>query len=244
MVKKAASSRIDFVLVRPRFAGNAGAAARALKNTGFKKLVLVKPGFSKEHPDLKLAVGAKDLIDKASVVTDLPKILGRYGVVIGTSRRKGAYRKNLVSLPDFPALLAKLLPLGRAAILFGTEADGLSNEELALCQHIVHIPADPRFESFNLSQAVLLIAYELFRAKPPPPVKGKEAYPSAKDLEGMYAHLTEMLDEIGFLRKSTPYHMPRILRNIFGRAHLTDPEVRVIRGICRQVLWYKKIKNA
>jgi len=46
------------------------------------------------------------------------------------------------------------------------------------------------------------------------------------------------------LRKSTPYHMPRILRNIFGRAHLTDPEVRVIRGICRQVLWYKKIKNA
>src|SRR5262245_29625395 len=95
---KSSSSQIDFVLVRPRFAGNAGASARALKNTGFKKLILVRPGFSKDHPDLKLAVGAKDLIEKAAVVDDLSKILTRYAVVLGTSRRKGAYRKNLVTL--------------------------------------------------------------------------------------------------------------------------------------------------
>ena len=78
---------IDFVLVRPQFAGNAGAAARALKNTGFKNLVLVSPAFSKEDPDLKFAVGAKDLIQRAPVHRHLSEILNRYAVVLGTSRR-------------------------------------------------------------------------------------------------------------------------------------------------------------
>jgi TrmH family RNA methyltransferase len=237
------SSQIDFVLVRPQFAGNAGAAARALKNTGFKNLILVDPAFSKGDPDLKFAVGAKDLIEKAPVHRNLFEILDRYAVVLGTSRREGAYRKNRIGLFELPALLERLGRKGRVALLFGTEADGLSNEELELCQHLIYIPADPRFESFNLAQAVLLTAYELFRSQLRRLKKEKVVYPSAKDLEGMYAHLTEMLLEIGFMRKSSPHHMPRILRNILSRAHLTDPELRVIRGICRQVLWYRRRKQ-
>jgi tRNA/rRNA methyltransferase len=247
---RALSSQIDFILVRPQFAGNVGAAARAMKNAGFRNLILVKPAFSKDHLDLpKFAVGAIDLIHKASVFENLGQALASHRMVIGTSRRKGAYRKNFISLQKFPLFLKKLKSKGRIAILFGTEANGLSNEELEFCQHLLYIPSDPEFESFNLAQAVLLVAYELFRSKIPKKRDGAEPFDlvqdrlhpaaSVKMLEGMYTHLTEMLTEIGFLRKSSPYHMPRILRNILGRAHLTDAEVRVIRGICRQVLWYK-----
>jgi tRNA/rRNA methyltransferase len=238
---KSLSSQISFVLVQPQFAGNAGAAARALKNTGFKKLTLVKPWFTLETEEAKqFAVQAGDILKKAVVVDCLLDAVKDCRLVIGTSRREGAYRKNFVELSDFPRMAREFLPRGEIAILFGNETSGLSNEELEYCHHILRIPADSRYGSYNLAQAVLLVAFELFRSNLKPRAKEKVVYPKAKELEGMYFHLTEMLTEVGFMRKTTPYHMPRILRNILGRAHLTEAEVRVVRGICRQVLWYKK----
>lgn len=241
---KSLSSQINFVLVRPQFGGNAGAAARAIKNCSFKRLVLVSPAFGKEDLEVrKYALGAKAIVQKAPVYEDLAQALEPYAVVVGTTRRQGGYRKNFISLLELSSFLPQWLALGKIAFLFGTEASGLANVELDFCQHILTIPANPRFESFNLSQAVLLVAFELFRNRKSHPKIKKAPAASIRELEGMYGHLTQMLKEIGFLRKSTPYHMPRILRNIFGRAHLTDPEVRVLRGICRQVLWYKNQKT-
>jgi tRNA/rRNA methyltransferase len=203
----------------------------------------VKPNFSLEAEEEAIRRAGWRYLKKSVVTEDLLEAVKDCSLVLGTSRREGAYRKNFVELFDLPRLAEKLLARGKISILFGNETSGLSNEELEYCQHIVRIPADPRYGSYNLGQAVLLVAFELFRSKLKPRPKEKLAHPSAKDLEGMYTHLTEMLTEVGFMRKTTPYHMPRILRNIFGRAHLTDAEARVVRGICRQVLWYKK-KNA
>ncbi len=234
------AQKIDFVLVRPQYAGNAGAAARALKNTGFKKMVLVNPAFQKDDLDVvRFAVGARPLVEKAPVFENIEDALKPYKLILGTSRRKGAYRKNLLELKDLVPFLSKTPVKGKIAILFGHEASGLSNEEFKHCQHLIYIPANPRFESFNLGQAVLLIAYELFRAtwKAPPPEK--EIYPTHEQLEGLYQHLTEAFLEIGFVKNENPHHMPRIFRNIFNRARLTEPEVRVLRGVCRQILWYK-----
>ncbi len=239
------SSLITFFLVRPQFAGNAGAAARALQNCGFKKMALVDPAFTKKHVDItKFAVGAKKLIDRAPLYDCLKQGLRSYKYVIGTSRRRGAYRKNILTLFDLPTLLEKLPKRGKIALLFGHEANGLDNEELALCQHILEIPASPLNASFNLGQAVLLTAYEIFRMTPALPPTQETLYPSIAQLEGMYEHLREALMEIGFIKNENPEHMPRILRNIFHRAHLTETEVRVIRGIARQMLWLKSQKES
>ncbi|MBL7684483.1 MAG: TrmJ/YjtD family RNA methyltransferase [Deltaproteobacteria bacterium] len=243
MMTASFQSMIDFVLVRPQYAGNAGAAARALKNTGFKKMIWVNPAFTKDDPDLKFSVGARDLVQRTIIHDDFLKAIGSYRTVIGTSRREGAYRKNIIDLYELPNLVQERSAFGKIAILFGTEADGLSSDELEQCQYLVNIPANPDFSSLNLAQAVLLTAYELYRSQIQMKPRTQEKYPSSKDLEGMYSHLTEMLLEIGFMRKTTLYHMPRILRNIFNRAELTDAETRVIRGICRQVLWYKNSKT-
>lgn len=234
---------IDFVLVRPQFAGNTGSVARALKNCEFEKLVLVNPAFEKNDLEaIKYAVGAKDLLKKAKVYDDLPKALKGYKLVIGTSRRKGNYRKNVLQLNELPSLIEKLNVQGKIAILFGTETSGLSNEEFKVCQHLVYIPSNPEFESFNLAQAVLLVAYELFKTKPRKMIDSLQKYPTTKELEGMYEHLTEMFKKIGFVKNDNIHHIPRILRNVFNRAYLTAKEVRIIRGICRQVLWFKEQK--
>ncbi len=236
---------IDFVLARPQFPGNTGSVARALKNCAFEKLVLVNPAFEKNDLEaIKYAVGAKNVLQKAKVYDDFQKAMKPYQLVIGTSRRKGNYRKNVISLDELPSLIETINVQGKIAILFGTETSGLSNEEFKLCQHLVYIPSNPEFESFNLSQAVLLVAHELFRRKPKKWVEKAEKYPTTKELEGMYGHLTDMLSQIGFMKNDNIHHIPRILRNIFNRAHLTDVEVRVIRGICRQVLWFKEQKQS
>jgi len=237
---KLSPNKVDFLLVRPQYAGNAGAAARALKNTGFKNLVLVNPAFEKDDLDVvRFAVGARSLVEKAPTFENIEEALKPYELILGTSRRKGAYRKNLIELKELGPFLSKNPPKGKMAILFGHEASGLSNEEFKHCQHLIYIPANPRFESFNLGQAVLLIAYELFRVDWKPAILDDNPYPTHEQLEGLYQHLTQALLEIGFVKNDNPHHMPRILRNIFNRAKLTEPEVRVLRGICRQILWYK-----
>lgn len=238
------SSLITFFLVRTQYAGNAGAAARALQNCGFKKMALVDPAFTKKHVDLvKFAVGAKGLIDKAPVYEDLKKGLKGFKYVIGTSRRRGSYRKNILNLFELPNLLQSLPSPEKTAILFGHEAHGLANEEFALCQYLIEIPADPSYESFNLAQAILLTAFEIFRMKPNLPPVIEEVYPSIPKIEAMHDHLKEGLQAIEFIKNENPEHMPRVLRNIFHRARLTDVEVRVIRGIARQMLWISKQKD-
>ncbi|MBF0491857.1 MAG: RNA methyltransferase [Deltaproteobacteria bacterium] len=240
-MSRALSSLLDFILVRPQYPGNAGAVARALKNCEFEKLILVNPVFDLNDLDVKrYSVGAYPLIEKAPVVKDLPKALEPYHFVIGTTRRRGRYRQNTLDLSELPGFIAEQVPKkSKVALLFGNEMNGLSNEEFALCQHLVTIPANPKFESYNLSQAVLLVAHELYRFNLKPKEEKKAKLPSVKELEGMYEHLTQMLLDIGFVRNNNPEHIPRILRNLFNRAQITDPEKNIIRGICRQVQWVK-----
>ena len=236
--------QVDFILVRPQFPGNTGAVARALKNCAFDKLTLVQPQFSIHDLEAtKYAVGAKDLLENAIVSDNLLETLAPYQMVIATSRRRGNYRKNVLTLSELSQFIAEKNPLGQTALLFGTEAHGLSNDEFQHSQYLMEIPANPAFESFNLSQAVLLVAYELFRHTPQlpkNPESEEEQIPTVTELEGMYGHLTQMLTEINFVKPDSQDHIPRILRNILSRALLTKPEVRVIRGICRQILWYKE----
>lgn len=238
------SSLITFFLVRPQFAGNAGAAARALQNCGFKKMALVNPEFTKKHLDItKFAVKAKALVDKAPVYDTLKQGLKSYRYVIGTSRRHGNYRKNTLTLYDLPQFLEQLPQTGKVAILFGHESHGLDNDEMTLCHYMMEIPSHPQNESFNLSQAVLLTAYEIFRQNPNLPPPDETKYPNIAQLEGMHEHLKKALQEIQFIKNNNPDHMPRVLRNIFNRAQLSDLEVRVIRGIARQMLWIAKQKD-
>lgn len=239
------SSDISFFLVRTQFPGNAGSVARALKNTEFNQLALVQPGFDVQDLEVrKYALNASDLIQKAPIYSHLQEAVSGFDLVIGTSRREGAYRKNMISLDDLAAFLVQK-QARKVAFLFGNEANGLDNDELAQCHALLSIPANPEWGSYNLSQAVLLVAFELYRhsqklsqIKPLKEVAGHE------ELEGFFEHLSSMLQEIGFVKNNNVEHIPRILRNIYYRASLTSIEVATLRGICRQVLWYKNLRIA
>lgn len=234
------SSDITFFLVRTQFPGNAGSVARALKNTEFNQLALVNPGFDPLDLEVrKYALNAKDLIEQAPVYSNLKEALSPFDLVIGTSRREGAYRKNMISLDELPKFLLQK-QARKIGLLFGNEANGLDNDELAQCHTLLTIPANPEWGSYNLSQAVLLVAFELYRHRLSlSKIESIKEVASQKELEGFFEHLSVMLEEIGFVKNNNVEHIPRILRNAYYRASLTSIEVATLRGICRQVLWYK-----
>jgi len=233
--------RVRFVLVEPLAGGNVGSAARALKNLGFSRLELVRPQCDPLGPEAtQMAVGAADLLGRAAVHDDLSGALAGAATVVGTSRRKGKYRRPHYPLDHFGEQLARSTTTGELAVVFGREDHGLADVELDRCTHLVYLPASDLYPSFNLSHAVLLVAYELRRAATAPgaaPEELPEPPAGHEEREAMYQHLQQALLAIGFLQRDTTETLMRRLRRLLGRAALTSDEVKIFRGIARQSLW-------
>ena len=232
---------VRFVLVEPQSAGNVGAAARALKNLGFSRLHLVAPQCNPRSAEARaLAVEAWDLLDDVRVHDTLDHALDGMRTVVGTSARMGKQRRPHYRLDGFAPDLVRLAVAGPLAAVFGREAHGLTDDELDRCTHLVHIAASPEYSSFNLAQAVLLVAYTLrlgFEAHQAAPPPQEEAPADHGSREAMLAHLEDALRAIGYLHEDTAVPMMRRLRRFFGRAELTVGEAAIFRGIARQVRW-------
>lgn len=233
------ADHVTFVLVEPQTGGNVGSAARALKNLGFSRLVLVRPACDPRGPDaLRLAVDASDLLDTSAVVSDLETALARSRMVVGATARTGKHRHPHWRLDELAGEMAGTAALGELAVVFGREDRGLTDRELDRCTHLVHLPASRAYPSFNLAQAVLLVAYELRRATLAPSGANDDGPPATQAArEAMYGHLERALSAIGFLKPDPAEVIMRRLRRLLGRARMSPDEVRLVRGIARQTLW-------
>lgn len=235
--------RCRVVLVRPKFAGNLGAAARVMRNMGLTELVLVAPEANlADRQARQLSTHGESILDRARVVGTWEEAVGDCVVVAGTSARIGGpFRRQSVGLPEtIMPLLVEMLEAGPTALVFGPESSGLSNAEVARCHHLIHIPADPSYPALNLAQAVAIGAYELRRAwlrrlGPPPP-----AAPLAlvADQERMFAKLQAALEDIHFLYGANAGPLMYALRHLIGRARPTPMEVDVLFGLARQLGWF------
>jgi tRNA/rRNA methyltransferase len=231
-------SLIRIVLVNPRVPENIGMAARAMKNCGLSRMVLVRPADHRGSAAGRPAMEARPILEAAEVFTDLRAAVAGSRMVVGATRRRGQDRHPLLS-PD--AWIREVLPRAdgqQVSILFGTEKDGLTREAVDLCDVLITIPAHPAFPSFNLAQAVLLVGYELFRATPKGGWDGKRIeLATAGEREELYRHLEAVLLRVGFLRKGKPGRILTSLRRLFGRTSLEERELQILRGILSQVEW-------
>ena len=235
---RADTANISIVLNRPRFPENIGAAARAAKNMGIGQLILVQP----EHCDLtrilKLATHvAADLVAEMEVHDDLAEALGPFHFIVGTTARTGSNRRTLGDPRRIAQELIAISQRNRVALLFGPEDRGLTNDDLKYCQRIVTIPTAD-FSSLNLAQAVMILSYEMFRAGLDRAPAFVPRLANSFELEGMYQQLSEVLTRIQFLNPQNPDYWMNNLRQYFIRRQLQARDVKVIRGICRQIDWY------
>jgi TrmH family RNA methyltransferase len=229
--------RVDIVLVRPARAPNVAAACRALKNMGLSAPIIVgaDPGLG-DPAARALAYGAWDLLDGVRYCADVREAVAGSTFVAGTSGRPA---REAWTPRELAAAAEARAGGGRTAIVFGPEADGLRNDELALCHVRVHIPTDPGQHSLNLAQAVLLVAYELRLAAlgEPPPSDAAVPPAPAGEVEGALDQLREALLAIGYLNPANPDAILAELRQMLTRRGLTAREATLLRGIARQMRW-------
>jgi len=227
------------ILVRPEEAGNVGAAARVLKNFGLRRLVLVAPRLARPQEAYKWARGAEEIVEGADVVEDLPRALASCSRAFATTRRRGKHRGGFVT-PDRAAVETVVLAEAgqETAWVFGPESRGLATGEVALCSDRVVIPTAPEQPSLNLAQAVAVCGYEIHRAAraggdaPRPPREATLAERSA-----LYDHLRAELLRIGFLLPHTAESRMAGLQRLVERSRPTPKEVRLLRGLARQIGW-------
>jgi tRNA/rRNA methyltransferase len=232
------AENISIVMVEPQSPGNIGMACRAMKNMGLSRLRLVK-GCDRFHPEsLKFAVSARDLLEQAELFDDLPSALADCTLTVGTTRRHGKYRQEILSPPQVATLLkARISPACRAAIVFGREDSGLTTDELSLCRWHATIPSAAEYGSLNLSQAILVFCYELGQAGDPPAGGRLEPPASSGEMEQLFGQMDSSLQKIGFLNEQNPGHIMRSLRRIFFRSSLDTREVAILRGLMTQIDW-------
>lgn len=230
---------IRIVLVNTSHPGNIGAAARAMKNMGLSRLYLVSP---KEHPTFDAysrAAGADDVLADAVVTGTLVEALDGCVWVAGTSARERAVQWQQHDPRECAQSCLEQSVQGDAAIVFGRERSGLTNEELELCNALVHIPTNPEYSSLNVAAAVQVLCYEVRMAwlsmSQTETVKGrrsKEDMPATTDqLDGMYGHMYQMMQDVDFFGKTNPEVIMRRLKSLYNRAHPTKREVAILRGI-------------
>jgi tRNA/rRNA methyltransferase len=228
-----ALSRIRVVLLRTSHPGNIGASARAMKTMGFADLVLVSPRHFPDPDATAMAAGAADLLVHARVVNSLEAALADRTLAIGFSTRARERSHPVAALREIAPSLLDAAAGGGAALVFGNETSGLSNQELARCQRLVAIPANPAYPSLNLAAAVQVACYELASTASafglPAWSAGTDA--TGEDLRGFFEHLEGAAQASGFVDPARPGQFMERMRRLFARTGLERAEVKLIRGM-------------
>ena len=226
-------NNVSFILHKPQLSENIGACARAIKNFNFKKLVLInpKPIFPNDKI-LATAVGAKDIINQSKKYDNLDIALGKIDILIATSARFRNKNIKHINMED----LKKINLKKKVGFLFGSEASGLSNDEISYANYTLQIPSNPDFKSLNLSHSLIIIAQyvaSLIKLKNIPFKKSKKVKSaSKKEIQLMLDLCIKNLDEINFFRpKEKRSKMLENLRNIFYKMDLSDKETRILSGV-------------
>lgn len=231
---------ITVVLVGTLYSGNVGSVCRAMANMGLSKLTLVAPRILDGWEEgRRLAVHATDILDARREVATLDKAVADCASVVGTTARGGLYRATVQPPRVLAPEILRLAAQAPVAVVFGREDQGLHNDEIARCTHLIRIPVDPRYQSLNLSQALLIVAYELYSATGTyvSPVEEAVSLATQATKHALMAKWRQAMLDIGFMDEQKADHMMQGFQRIFSRGVRTDPDASIMLGAAHQMSW-------
>lgn len=235
-------NNIRIVLVNTSHPGNIGATARAMKNMGLQKLVLVAPRDFPSGVAVGRAASATDILDEALVVGSLQEAIADCGLVVGASARSRHIPWPLLEPDACATQIISAAASNEVALVFGREDSGLSNEELMLCHYHVQIPTNEGYSSLNLAAAVMVLCYELRKAwlsasgrrgelLRVPEGKWDRELATVRDLDLFLDHLERVLVRLDFHDPENPRKLMERLRRLYGRIQPDKMEINILRGI-------------
>lgn len=229
--------RVRIVLSHTSHPGNIGSVARAMKTMGLSQLWLVRP---KRFPDPQaeaLSSNARDVLDGARVVDSLDEALTGTALAVATVSHGYEVVPELVTARTAAERIVAAASRAEVALVFGTEANGLSVEEVRRCHLGAHIPSNPEYTSLNLAAAAQIFCYEIRLAAVVDALPVLDAGEPAldEDLERLHRHLEEVMQAVGFYDPANPKRLLPRLRRLIARARLEREEVRILRGLLRAI---------
>lgn len=241
-------------MIQTSHTGNIGAAARAMKVMGLSELYLVNPKSAPDEQSVAMSSNAIDILDNATIFDTLSEAISDCQLVVGTSaRHERTLTWDIQDSRSCGELIAKHASSqhssskgAKVAILFGRESSGLTNEELAVCQHLVHIPTNPEYSSLNIASAVQILAYECrlaalnlqrteSKADDTNTANNDNEWVNADDLESYFEHLTKVMVDVNFLDPENPRYLIPRLRRLYSRSGITRSEMNILRGMLSSI---------
>ena len=227
---------INIVLLETSHPGNIGATARAMKVMGLNKLSLVDPKDFPSDDSFALAVGCKDVLRKAKIFKNLSDSLEESEINIGFSSRKRRAKVPELTIDQCVDLI-NMNPKKKISILFGNEQSGLSNKELLICDYIVTIPTFKAYRSLNLSAAVQIFVYELFKRsfKPMKESSKSSRLATTKEKNYFFKEFINLITETNFIAKKNAQSLTQKIHIIFNKAALDRDEINILLGIIASI---------
>ena len=226
-------NNVSFILHKPQLSENIGACARAIKNFNFKKLIIInpKPNFPNDKI-LATSVGAKDVIKNALIYESLEPPVKKIDCLIATTSRFRNKNIKHIKLDD----LKNIDFTKNIGFLFGSEASGLSNNEISYANYTMQIPTNPNFKSINLSHSVIIVAQiiaGLIKLKVSSYSKSKKIkFASKTQVQSMLNLCVEKLNDRDFFHSSEKKPiMMQNLRSIFYKMELSEKETRILSSV-------------
>jgi len=232
---------LHFVLVNPESQGNIGAVARAMKTSGFKKLILVNPP-ELDHADIRrMAHRSIDIIKNAKIVNSFDEAIENMHFVVGTTMRTRQHKYTLYSPDEAGERLMAAALDHSVAIVFGSERNGLTNVELSKCHFHSTIATATQNPALNLSQAVMIYAHRFFvnfntiEKEYNPILAGQGEY------EKFYERLSSSLEKVNFVPRDGMEQFLIRVRRLFGRLELESRDVRMMHKLLQ--IFEKRIRS-
>ncbi len=227
--------------------GNIGSAARAMKNMGLENMVLINPPDLQAEEAKKLAYMSYDIIEKAIIVDSFDKALSLVDIAIATTRRKGKWRERFQSPEEISELIILKKEINKIGIVFGTEKTGLTNDEVIKCEYASEIPTAIDYPSLNISQAVMIYVYELYRAFMRKNDLTPYSYSLKKASHSEYNRLFDrimslMKNEFG-ISKGFETKFSRSLNRIFSRTEWETKDIATFDAFLKHIEQYIEKNN-
>ena len=228
-------NKFGLILVNPQLGENIGSCARAMKNFGFSKLNIVAPRDGWPNTKARMtSVGAFDIIKSAKVYKNVDQVVKKFDLIFAASARNRDINKKYISINNFSKLLSKHKS-SNIGIMFGPEASGLSNYDLSLSNFIIQIPTSKKLTSLNLSHAVIVVCYEIYKSLHFSKFKKEKILSklaSKNTIKKLIKFLEKKLEVKNFFKPPEKKNsMILNINNIFGRLELSDKEIRILFSI-------------
>jgi tRNA/rRNA methyltransferase len=199
-------------------------------------LHVINPLWPDREKMLKMATHeAASLVEEMVVSESVEDTLAGFNYVFGTTARIGKRRLPTHTPRVAARHICDMALNNRVGILFGSEDKGLSNQHIDMCHGIIHIPTST-FSSINLAQSVMIVVYEIFITSKGSSPTFSPRLATLRELEGMYGHIRELFDRVGFVKSGNPEYWPSRVKRMLDRYPLRARDVKMIRGFCRDFI--------